>query len=180
MSLPPTTESSTLSPPKPKAVWRRLTESDIPSLFQIASAVHPSLPERPEVFSERIALFPEGCLALVDPVSNTLCGYAISHPILRQQPPALDSLLDEIAQGADQYYIHDLAILPEARGGGLAKEGVERLLDVGREFRLTGLVSVYGTDGFWDRFGFVRTKGGGVQEKVREYGEDAVFMERGN
>ncbi|KAF2109169.1 acyl-CoA N-acyltransferase [Lophiotrema nucula] len=171
-------------PSKSKPAWRQLSPNDIPALFTISEHIHPGLPESIEVFAERVNLFPEGCLALVStsPDANEeLLGYAISHPILHRQPPALDSLLGQICEDPKQYYIHDFAVLPEVRGGGLAKEGVKRLLDVGRRFESTCLVSVYGTGSFWEKFGFVK---GDLEEDLREklegYGEGAVFLERRN
>lgn len=159
------------------ATWREMTVSDIPGLLKVADVVHPELPESAEVFTERVRLFPQGCLALA--ADGELCGYAISHPICRNHPPALDSLLGEIIPDADQYYIHDLAILPSQRGKGAAAEGVGRLLEVAERFPTACLISVYGTSPFWARFGFASEPiDAALSEKLREYGEDATFMTR--
>ncbi|BCS20470.1 GNAT family N-acetyltransferase [Aspergillus puulaauensis] len=165
--------------------WRPLTPNDIASLMQVANEIHPGLPERPEVFINRIALFPAGCLALEDEAEDEdgarLCGYAISHPIRPRCPPALDSVLDEIPADADHYYIHDVAILPRLRGRGLAAECVARLLasDAAQRYPMAALVSVYGTEAFWARFGFrAVVMGEDLAGKLREYGEDAVYLER--
>ncbi|KAL2871200.1 GNAT family N-acetyltransferase [Aspergillus lucknowensis] len=166
----------------PPAVWRNLTAADIDSLMRVADSVHPSLPESAEVFSERAELYPDGCLALVNE-RDELCGYAISHPIRNHQPPALDALLGEIPADADRYYIHDMAILPEFRGGGLAAKGIGRLLDlaVAKGFPGTCLVSVYGTEKFWARFGFGPEEiGDDLREKLKGYGDDAVYLSRAN
>ncbi|KAK4097023.1 acyl-CoA N-acyltransferase [Parathielavia hyrcaniae] len=166
------------------AVWTRLSSDQIGSLqalLEIADQVHPDLPESIDVFAERVKLFPEGCLGLVRPDDSKLCGYAISHPIRARQPPALDSPLGEIAPAADQYYIHDIAILPGFRGEGLAAEAIRMLLNVARRhnYQTTCLVSVYGTVPFWARFGFVPEKAdAALAEKLTEYGEDAVYMSR--
>ncbi|KAL8987620.1 MAG: hypothetical protein Q9169_008678 [Polycauliona sp. 2 TL-2023] len=173
------TESKKL---QPDLIWRPLSPADIPALAHIAAQCHPALPESNEVFAERVSLFPEGCLALVDPDTDTLLGYLISHPIRYRQPPALNCLLDEIASNADQYYIHDLAILPALRGRGCAREGVERVLGVASRYPTTSLVSVYGTAAFWERFGFEEVRGddGALRKKVEGYGDDAVYLERQN
>ena len=162
--------------------WRPLTPNDITGLMQVANEIHPGLPERPEVFINRIALFPAGCLALEDE-DGRLCGYAISHPIRRRCPPALDSVLFEIPADADHYYVHDVAILPGLRGRGLAAECVARLLAsdgaAARGYPVAGLVSVYGTEAFWGRLGFRSVVvGEDLASKLREYGEDAVYLER--
>lgn len=124
-----------------KASWRELSLSDVKSVASVADNIHPDLPERDEVFAERIQLFPEGCLALSESRSNDLCGYVISHPISRLQPPALNSLLGAIAFEADQYYIHDLAILPRFRGCGFAQECMDKLSAIARRYPTTCLIS---------------------------------------
>ena len=163
------------------ATWRPLLSNEIRLLVEVADQVHPDLPESAEVFTERVKLFPEGCLALVRHDDCKLCGYAISYPVRARQPPALDSLLGEIPSDANQYYIHDVAILPGFRGKGLAAEAVRQLLDVARRhnYQATCLVSVYGTAPFWARFGFVAEKAdAALAEELEEYGEDAVYMSR--
>ncbi|KAL2796709.1 acyl-CoA N-acyltransferase [Aspergillus keveii] len=169
------------------AAWRPLTLDDITALMTIANKVHTTLPERPEIFAERITLYPSGCLALEQEKDKQLVGYAISHPIRRGEPPELDTLLgDDISIDADApdaaYYIHDVAVLPEVRGKGYAGICVELLLGnaAAKGFSIVCLVSVYGTGQFWGRYGF--KKGDEVGEKLRleleGYGEDAIYLER--
>ncbi|KAI1310893.1 acyl-CoA N-acyltransferase [Xylaria venustula] len=160
------------------AIWRPLTLDDIEGLAHVAGAVHPGLPERDVVFAERVKLFPEGCLVLEE--CARVCGYAISHPIRHGQPPALDSLLGEIAPDADQFYIHDVCVLPNFRGGGYATGAVKKLLTLAERYAATCLVTVYGTTSFWARFGFrpPHEIHHAVAEKVRGYGDDAIYLER--
>ncbi|KAI1092479.1 acyl-CoA N-acyltransferase [Rostrohypoxylon terebratum] len=162
--------------------WREMSVDDIDGLLLVADMVHSGLPESREVFTERVKLFPEGCLVLVDLVeSDKVCGYSISHPIRHQEPPALNTMLGEIASDADQYYIHDIAVLPEFRGKGLAAECIDKLLAVADRYKTTSLVSVYGTSPFWGRYGFVpEPVGAALLEKLRQYGEDAVYLSRTN
>lgn len=161
------------------ASWREMMADDIPQVVDVADQIHPDLPEGDFVFAERVRLFPEGCLVLAR--GSRVLGYAVSHPIRHAQPPALDSLLGEIPADADQYYIHDVAILPELRGQGHAGNGIRRLLDVGDRFASTCLVSVYGTGPFWRRVGFRKEEvDDGLREKLRNYGDDAILMSRRN
>jgi ribosomal protein S18 acetylase RimI-like enzyme len=157
--------------------WRNMTVDDVKSVMRVGDEGHPDLPESKAVFEERLKLFPEGCFVLVE--DDEIRGYAISHPIRRHQPPALDSLLGEIAADADHYYIHDVAILPGSRGRGLAAECIGRLLVIAKPYSAACLVSVYGTSTFWSRFGFVAAP---VDEtlstKLLDYGPDAIFMTR--
>ncbi|KAL2015801.1 hypothetical protein VTK56DRAFT_4828 [Thermocarpiscus australiensis] len=162
------------------ATWRNMTSSDLNGVLRIANETHAALPESPSVFQERLRLFPEGCLVLAEG-DGDVCGYVVSHPIRRGQPPALNTLLHEIPRDADQYYIHDLVILPEFRGRGLAAEGVRRLLALAGRYPTTCLISVYGSAPFWARFGFVpEPVDEALQEKLRGYGADAVYLSRRN
>lgn len=162
-------------------IWRQLTTGDIEQVSRITKLIHHDLPERDEVFAERIKLYPEGCLALVASHGSDFYGYAISHPIRRSHPPALDTLLGEIAPDADQYYIHDVAILPEARGSGLAQAGIAKLFAVAAQYPTSCLISVYGTTTFWSKFGFAPGKTDEtMKKKLLEYGEEATYMERNN
>jgi GNAT superfamily N-acetyltransferase len=161
------------------ATWRPLSKADIPSLISIADTIHPGLPEDASVFAERTQLFPSGCLALVE--EDKLVGYAISHPIRHNHPPALDSLLGEIPSDADTYYIHDVAVLPKYRGKGYANVGIEKLIAVAEGYAKSCLVSVYGTEKFWGKFGFKAAElDEAMKEKLKGYGDDAVFLEREN
>ncbi|KAK0614504.1 acyl-CoA N-acyltransferase [Immersiella caudata] len=163
--------------------WRPMTPSDIPHLLPIANKIHAALPESPAIFTERLQLFPDGCLILSDESTGKVGGYAMSHPIRNGQPPDLDSVLGCIPEDADRYYIHDVALLQEFRGKGAAGRGIRKLLGVAERlgYNTTCLVSVYGTAGFWSRFGFeVVDVGEVLAEKLRGYGDDATFMVRRN
>ena len=161
----------------PTAAWRAMEAADLDAVMALAGRCHPALPESRAVFAERLALFRQGCLVLDGP--SGVAGYAIAHPIRRSEPPALGMLLGSIATDADQFYLHDVVVAPELRGRGASAMAVDRLLDLGGAYPTTALVSVYGTAGFWSRFGF-RPAGRGMSEKLRAYGDDAVFMERRN
>ncbi|KAH7071044.1 hypothetical protein FB567DRAFT_213841 [Paraphoma chrysanthemicola] len=169
-------EAPTLA--KTGAKWRSLLPSDIKSLIQIADQIHTDLPESHDVFSERLNLFPDGCLALENITTRKLCGYAISHPIKHQQPPDLDTFLNQIPADTDQYYIHDVAILPEFQGRGYAQECIEKLLATAKSYASIGLVSVYGTASFWSRHGFHPVQvDEAMTRKMKGYGDDAQWLE---
>ncbi|KXJ89672.1 hypothetical protein Micbo1qcDRAFT_164979, partial [Microdochium bolleyi] len=108
----------------PDATRRSATLDDVPQLMTVADHIHPDLPEDASIYAERISLFPKGCHILARPETPTTkascLGYLISHPIRTAQPPELNALLGSIPSDADQYYIHDLALMPETRGQGHA------------------------------------------------------------
>ncbi len=149
--------------------------ADLDAVEALGDRIHPGLPESRAVFAERLALFPDGCWVLDGP--EGIVGYAISHPIRAFAPPALDTLLGALPADATQFYIHDFALAPEARGTGAAAAGVSALLRVAERYATAALVSVYGTAPFWSRFGFVAS-GKDMGAKLAPYGADAVFMVR--
>ncbi|KAK4172768.1 putative gcn5-related n-acetyltransferase [Triangularia setosa] len=160
------------------ASWRPMSSNDIPAVMLLADKIHPDLPESASIFAERIKHFTDGCLVLA---GEEICGYIMSHPIRKRCPPALDSLLAEIPQDADQYYIHDVAILPTLQGRGLSADGIRRVLTIAQSYHTTCLVSVYGTFGFWSRFGFEAKMGDPeISSKIQGYGADALYLERQN
>jgi hypothetical protein len=157
--------------------WRAMRVDDLDAVLALAEAIHPDLPESRAVFADRLALFPKGCLVIDG--DGGVGGHAVSHPIRRSEPPPLGALLGSLPADADQYYIHDVVVAPSRRGSGAAAAAVSRLLDLAEGFDTTALVSVYGTAGFWSRFGFAPSSDD-MAAKLRPYGDGAVFLVRLN
>ena len=131
-----------------------MTAQDLDRVQVLADAIHPDHPEGKDVFTERQRLYPEGCHVLA--VEGCLVGYAIAHPWQLGEPPPLNSRLGAIPRVASTYYIHDVALLPEARGRGYASQIVERLAEHARGAGLhnLSLVAVNRSQLFWERLGF--------------------------
>ena len=100
----------------PHAAWRPMTAADLPLAEEIAEQVHPDHPEGPEVFAERLRLFGRACLMLE--AGGRSVGYAMGHPWVMRLPPRLNILLHRLPLAPDTMFIHDLALLPGARGRG--------------------------------------------------------------
>ena len=159
-----------------------MRSSDFPPVVDLADAIHPSLPEDIAVFENRSALYPEGCLVLGEEDyagrGNPVRGYAVAHPWRGDIPPKLNSVIDALPQNPDRFYIHDVVVSPDCRGGGHAARVVERLLDLAGSYPAAILVSVYGTGPFWSRFGFREATASLPPDALDAYGEDARFMIR--
>lgn len=157
-------------------IWQSLIISDIPSVLAIAKQIHPGLFERSEIFGEKLELFPHGCKKLL--IDNQLVGYGFAHPWKIHSIPQLDTFLEKIPSQPDCLYIHDVAILPQARGRNatdlLTKQ--YKKLAAHYDFKALSLVSVYMTTGFWQRFGFEITRVDALEGQLRSYGCDAVYM----
>jgi ribosomal protein S18 acetylase RimI-like enzyme len=158
--------------------WRAMTAADLRDVQSIADGVHLSYPERPAVFAERLRLHPQGCLVLMDE-ATTVVGYAVSHP-WDGPPPALDTLLQALPAAPTTLYIHDVALLPQARGRNAVGAIIARIADRTRTQRLSSLalVAVGGTVPLWHRLGFRTHHNAAFAVKLASYGEDATYMVR--
>ncbi|OAF06030.1 acetyltransferase [Bradyrhizobium centrolobii] len=162
-----------------KPHWRHARASDLTAISAIAQRIHPDLPERPEVLAEKMQLCPDGCLALA--AGNEIVGYGLSHPWTQHQIPALDGFLEQLPDDADCLYVHDVAMLPDFRGGGAARAYVAAIEGLARSSGITSLalVSVYGTRELWQRLGFrAVTADAKLRRKLDSYGERATYMLR--
>ncbi len=154
--------------------WLPLTGGDIAEVFAAAARLHPALPERAEVLAEKLRLFPDGCRKFA--AGGRLAGYGLAHPWTLGSAPKLDSFLGALPAAPDCLYLHDVAILPEARGRGAAGSYVGYLEGLARKlgFRHLTLVSVYGTVPLWEKLGFTVVSAGAPP--LPSYGPSAVYM----
>jgi N-acetylglutamate synthase-like GNAT family acetyltransferase len=159
-------------------LWRRAESSDAADIARLSKAHLGLYAEGVEVFDERIRLAPEGCYVLE--ADGAIIGYFTSHPWLRQKPPALHQMLEQIPGDADCWYVHDVAVDPAGRGGGAVAQIIDRVLaDAARlGYRVAMLVAVSGADGYWSKLGFEDVTTEALRKKLRDYGDDAVYMER--
>lgn len=71
--------------------WRAATVADLITVQRLVDYHHPGLPERPEVFAEKLELFHDECLVLVQ--EGAIVDYCLSHAWLPRNIPPLDALL---------------------------------------------------------------------------------------
>jgi len=158
--------------------WRPMRAADLPAVAAIADRVHEAYPEDPEIFAERLRLWPEGCW--VYEKDGALIAYVLSHPALAFAPPSLNTLLGALPERPTTYYIHDLALLPETRGQGAGSAIVRILLEGAAKAGCpdVSLVAVNESAGFWGRHGFETVSVPALDAKLRSYDDDARFMVR--
>lgn len=158
-----------------------MAAADLPVVLAAAAVVHPDYPEDLSVFAERLRLAPDGCFVLADPAAAPgLAGYLVSHPWHADTAPALDTLLGRLPERPGTWYLHDLALLPTARGSGAGAAIAARIAAHARArgFATMSLVAVGGSSGFWKRQGFSVVEHPALAEKLASYGETARFMRR--
>jgi len=163
--------------PEQAVHWRPMTLRDLPAVHAVAHQVHPSYFERLEVFAERLLLHPAGCHVLVQDGDGVI-GYVLSHPWVFGDPPALNSLLSALPDHPDTLYLHDLALLPAARGTGAGAVVVAQLREhaKSRGWSRMALVAVNESVSFWRRQGFERVIMPGLDTRLASYDPTACFM----
>jgi GNAT superfamily N-acetyltransferase len=156
--------------------WRLMTADDPATVSKIAAEVHVDYPEDDAVFAERFTLFAEGCR--IAELKGRTVGYALFHPGVLGRPPKLNTLLGELPPRADCLYLHDVALLPAARGHGFGLELLDIADDVAcrRGLPLLALTATPQAAAFWFNRGFQET----AAEKgvLAGYGPDMRYMTR--
>jgi GNAT superfamily N-acetyltransferase len=155
-----------------------MTPSDLAAVSAIAARVHPEYPEDDAVFAERLALYPAGCFVLAN--NTETLGYLISHPWHLGRPPALNARLGALPAPASTYYVHDLALLPTARGTGAARAIIATLIRLAAEqrHRNISLVAVNNSVQFWQRQGFGIHDDAALTARLSSYDAQARYLLR--
>ena len=146
-----------------------------------AEAFSEDLRETPAVFADRLARF--GQHFRVGVVDGQVAAYLICFPWKMGETPVNNQKFPASLPEPDCFYIHDIAIVPEARGIGLARALLE---DAYRQadalgFDAVSLVAVGQSGSYWDKVGFVPYKSIGAEKVARIleiYGTGARLMAR--
>jgi hypothetical protein len=170
------TRDSTAHSGRPGSGWRPLKEEDLAVVSHIAAALHPDFPERPEVFSEKFRLFPAGCLSME--LCGNMVGYAIAHPWVLDEIPPLDAFLGSLPIKPECIFLHDVAILAQGRGRGASVALIDILAAIAHRngVESLALVSLYGAQIHWTKFGFMSKTSDDLSKRLRAYGRSAVYM----
>lgn len=178
-------------------VLARVTADLVPHILDVQHRCYPpDLIESENSYLEKVAKFPHNSFICLerslgsdndgddDSVSYNALGYVITMSFPRFKLPALNTDSIEVHPEPDTLYIHDMAVVPESRGKGVAKA----LLDAAYEeaarhaaIERVALIAVRGADSFWRKQGFKALPTDAlpeaVEDKLAAYGDDAVYME---
>ena len=159
-------------------IWRPMTQDDLDGVVAVARLAFPDHPEDRGCFAERLDLNPTGCFVLES--AEGVRGYLIAYPWLRDSAPPLNTLIGTVPADAATLYLHDLALHPDARGGGCARPIVERLAAQAQAdgWPSIALVAVNDAAPFWRRLGFQVVDAPVLAAKLASYGADARYMVR--
>lgn len=144
-----------------------------------ARAFTEDLRETPEVFADRFARFGEHFrIALRE---GQMVGYMICFPWKLGDTPVNNEPFPAALPEPDCFYIHDIALLPEARGIGISRamldDAYQTALRLG--YDAVSLVAVGQSGSYWDKVGFVPYTRVGPRklERIQDiYGPGARLM----
>jgi len=159
---------------------RPLTLRDLPGLLEVQRACYGTgFVESAEVFARRLASPAQCSLVLED--GGRVCAYLAAYDTLQGKVTPLHGDFEAVPR-PDTLYLHDMAVLPALAGRGLARALLEPLWRqaTARGLRRSALVSVQGSQGFWERHGYAvqALPGAAQRQRLAAYGEGAVYMVR--
>ena len=159
--------------------WRPMTAADLDGVAAVAAGAFPDHPEDRGCFANRLALHPAGCRVLVD-AAGGVAGYLAAYPWRMDDAPALNTLIESIPADADVLYLHDLALHPDARGGGWTGPIIEELARSAKAagWPAVALVAVNEAAPFWEGRGFTVVETPALTTELAGYGPDARYMIR--
>lgn len=162
------------------STWRPMTLEDLEGVLALADVAFPDHFEEPVRFEERLRLSPSTCFTLIASHGD-IEGYLIAYPWTHGSAPPLNGPIGEIPENADVLYIHDLALLPVARGKGVTRAILDHLVEAVplAGWRGLALVAVNQSVPFWERNGFEVIEVPSMGAKLASYGDDARYMVRG-
>ena len=165
------------------ATVRALAPQHLPGLLAVQRACYgDDLVEALEVFARRLTS-PANC-SLVIEMDGEVGAYLAAYRTLHGQVTALHGHFEPVAEPfvANTLYLHDLAVLPQQAGRGLGQALLASLWAqaAARGLRDTALVSVQGSQAYWERQGYaVQPLDQAVQRtRLASYGAGAVYMAR--
>ncbi|HMO75228.1 MAG TPA: GNAT family N-acetyltransferase [Sphingopyxis sp.] len=134
--------------------WRPMRAADLPAVVAIADEVHGVFTEPLAVYAERLALYPDGCR--IFEAESAVAGFLVTHPWHRDAAPKIGAMLGALPAGTASYYLHDIALLPAARGTGAGAAAMAFVLEqaAAADCDETMLVAVHGADSYWSAQGF--------------------------
>ncbi|AOX99179.1 GNAT family N-acetyltransferase [Jeongeupia sp. USM3] len=140
---------------KPDLALRPIRPDTLEHVLAIQAACYPAgYLESRDVFARKLNLSPDSHW-LAWRGSQPL-GYFFTHAWRGETPPPLAAELAVLPAAPDCHFLHDLALLPSARGTGVAQALIGAALAWGKRTGLhrTLLVAVQGSAPFWSRHGF--------------------------
>lgn len=159
---------------------RRLSQSDLTEVCRIQrECYHPEILESAASFAAKLSAAPEFCFMAEQ--DDRALGYAVALPWLFGEIVALDGLEYSSPPQADSLCLHDVAVSPEARKTGTARQLLGAVMEAAAQsgYNRVFLVAIPGASSYWQRHGFeVVPVDEPVMRHLSHYGEGSTYMAR--
>ena len=158
---------------------RPLEPADLDALMDIQRACYGAAYVEPRsVFTRRLAS-PANCSLVVESAGEVVAYLAAYWSKAGKITPLHGDF--EACADPDVLYLHDMAVLPAQAGQRLASRLLGPLWEQARHrgIRQSCLVSVQGTQDYWQRHGYRRLELQDAQQlqQLASYGKDAIYMQ---
>lgn len=98
-----------------------MVEDDLDEVLAIQSASYvDAICESREAFEDKLKVFPSGCKVIGE--GDEVHGYLICHPWSNGTIPPVKSVDFSLPEVCNVLHIHDVAVLPSTRGGGMTPQ----------------------------------------------------------
>ena len=160
---------------------RSLGAHDIDSLLHVQTVCYgDSFLESQAVFARRLACPHQCSIGVVRPGQTALRAYLAAYWANPGKITPLDGDFSAPAPGPRVLYLHDMSVLPELSGQGVARHRGQHLFAAARQRggQQAALVSVQGSQTYWERQGFSVKPVLDAQQSMHleTYGPGATYM----
>lgn len=167
------------------APWhiRPLTPADVADLLHVQTVCYgDEFMESEVVFAQRLSCAHHCSLGMVQAAAGPLQAYLAAYWSNPGKITPLDGFFTPPAATEQVLYLHDMSVLPQWAGQGLARQLLGTAMEQAqaRGVGHAALVSVQGSQAYWERQGFTVEPVENVaqQQHLATYGEGAVYMVR--
>lgn len=161
-------------------IIQTMEEKDLDEVIKLQSSIYYAvLPESKDSFRNKLLLSPTTSWIVKD--NFKLIAYLITLPIEHHDPPLLNETNYSLSKNPNTLYIHDLSVAPDKQGMQIGSKLVKKAVQTAtfKKYKQMSLVSVQGSTGFWNKFGFKiqKTLSEELELKLRTYGMDAQYLD---
>lgn len=172
-----------MTAPDAVAPWkvRPLDPSDIDSLLHVQTVCYgDAFLESRATFAQRLASPHQCSIGVVQDGNSALQAYLAAYWSNPGKITPLDGPFTAPSDGTQVLYLHDMSVLPALAGQGVARFLVQHLMAQARQrgVQQAALVSVQGSQAYWERQGFSVCPVINLQQlaHLQTYGEGALYM----
>ncbi|HEY6353544.1 MAG TPA: GNAT family N-acetyltransferase [Burkholderiaceae bacterium] len=159
---------------------RTMADADLPAVLEIQALCYTEVtPESKESLHAKLSASQSTCL--IASLECVTVGYLIALPWESSSPPVLNAETCRLPSSPSCLYLHDLAVMPDARKFGAGRALVEAFLTRLKRMGLVraSLVAVQNSVPYWERHGFRAVpQSEPLKAKLSSYGEGVQYMER--